>query len=111
MSGLLELLISLALVLAIVFGARWYMYGGKRDFYLDGERYTRHGRSHFTTAMGARIIDPERVATLDEQWTRLTEAHGPRPRATWRPVDPDAPPPRKRWWDRILDVLDHLPRW
>ena len=111
MGDLLGLAAALLFVLVLVWGARRFYYRGPQTFYLDGEKYGRHGDGHFVTGAGGRVADPERLSVLAEQWSLLTHAHNPdgrRPRATWRPhvpFDPGAKRPKRSRLSEFLDAL------
>ncbi|HYI64908.1 MAG TPA: hypothetical protein VEW71_08495 [Allosphingosinicella sp.] len=57
--------IMLATVVSLLLVRRW-VYRRPIAFELDGKVYKHHRDGHFTDGLGARIVDPARVAALTE---------------------------------------------
>jgi hypothetical protein len=56
---------ALATVVSLLLIRRW-VYRRPISFELDGRVYRHHRDGHFTDSLGARIVDPARVAALAE---------------------------------------------
>ena len=57
--------IMLATVVSLLLVRHW-VYRRPISFALDGKLYRHHRDGHFTDSLGARIVDPARVAALTE---------------------------------------------
>jgi hypothetical protein len=57
--------IALATVASLLLIRRW-VYRRPISFDLDGKSYRHHRDGHFTDSLGARIVDPAKVAVLTE---------------------------------------------